>query len=54
MVRNNFGHRKFIPLISVNRRVLNRLAIASTNKKEFVDNKAWAIIIQKLANIKLD
>jgi len=45
---------KFRPLISVNNRVLNRLATASTNKKEFVDNNAWLIIIQKLASIKFD
>jgi hypothetical protein len=38
--KNNFGHIKFKPLISVIRRVLNLLATASTNKNEFVDNKA--------------
>lgn len=37
---NNFGHKKLTPLISVINRVLNLLFIASTNKKEFVDNKA--------------
>ena len=40
VTRNNFGQIKFSPLISVIRRVLNRLAIASTNKKEFVEIKA--------------
>lgn len=38
--RNNFGHKKFTPLISVIKRVLNRLATASTSKNEFVDIKA--------------
>ena len=38
--KNNFGHRKLIPLISVINLVLNLLAIASTNKNELVDNKA--------------
>jgi hypothetical protein len=32
--------------------VLKRRAIASTNKNEFVDNKAWLINIQKLDKIK--
>lgn len=38
--KNNLGHIKFIPLTSVIRRVLNLRAIASTSKKELVDNKA--------------
>jgi hypothetical protein len=38
--RNNLGQRKFIPLISVIKRVLKRRLIASTSKKELVDNKA--------------
>lgn len=38
--RNNLGHRKFKPLISVIKRVLNLLATASTNKNEFVEIKA--------------
>jgi len=38
--RNNLGHKKFTPLISVMSLVLNRLFIASTSKNEFVDNKA--------------
>lgn len=54
IIKNNLGHMKLIPLISVIKRVLNLLAIASTNRKEFVDSNAWAIIIQKLANIKFD
>lgn len=40
LTKNNLGHKKLIPLISVIKRVLKRLFIASTNKKEFVDNKA--------------
>jgi hypothetical protein len=40
VVKNNFGHKKFNPLISVINLVLNRLAIASTNKKELVEIKA--------------
>jgi len=40
VIRKSFGHIKFIPLISVKRRVLNLLAIASTNKKELVDKSA--------------
>ena len=39
-IKNNLGHKKFTPLISVISRVLNLRPIASTNKKEFVDNKA--------------
>jgi hypothetical protein len=38
--KNNLGHIKFIPLISVINLVLNLLAIASTSKKELVDSKA--------------
>jgi len=53
-IKNNLGHKKFNPLISVIKRVLNRLAIASTSKNELVDNNAWLINIQKLANIKFD
>lgn len=52
--RNNLGHRKFKPFISVIRRVLNLLAIASTSKKEFVEIKAWLINIAKLVSIKFD
>lgn len=52
--RNSLGHIKLTPLISVISLVLNRRAIASTNKKEFVDNRAWLINIQKFANNKLD
>jgi hypothetical protein len=54
IIRKSFGHKKFIPLISVKSLVLNRRATASTNRNEFVDNKACAIIIQKLASIRLD
>ena len=54
VIKNNLGQRKLIPLISVINLVLNRRAIASTNKKELVDNNAWLINIQKLANIKAD
>jgi len=38
--RNNFGHKKLSPLISVIKRVLNRRATASTNRNEFVESKA--------------
>ena len=38
--KNNLGQIKFTPLISVSRRVLNRLAIASTRRKELVDRRA--------------
>jgi hypothetical protein len=54
LTKNNFGHMKLIPLISVISRVLNRRPIASTSKKEFVERRAWLISIQKLANIKDD
>jgi hypothetical protein len=40
IARNNLGHIKFNPLISVIKRVLNLLATASTSKNELVDNKA--------------
>ena len=39
-IKNNLGQRKFIPLISVISRVLNRRLIASTKRKEFVDKSA--------------
>ena len=54
IIRNNFGHIKFKPLISVIKRVLNRRATASTSKNELVDSRAWLINIQKLASIKFD
>jgi hypothetical protein len=40
MAKNNFGHKKLIPLTSVISRVLNRRATASTNKNEFVESNA--------------
>jgi hypothetical protein len=40
LTRKSLGHKKLIPLISVISRVLNRLLIASTKKKEFVESKA--------------
>jgi hypothetical protein len=49
LTKNNFGHKKFKPLISVTNRVLKRRPIASTNRNEFVDKRAWLINIQKLA-----
>ena len=52
LTKNSLGQRKFIPLISVIKRVLNRRPMASTSRKEFVDSKAWLINIQKPANIK--
>lgn len=54
LIKNNLGHKKLTPLISVINLVLNLLFIASTNKKEFVDNKAWLISIQKLEIINAD
>ena len=52
LTKKSFGHKKLTPLISVTNRVLKRRPIASTNKNELVDNKAWLISIQKLASIK--
>jgi hypothetical protein len=40
LTKNNFGEEKLIPLISVTRRVLKRLLIASTKKKELEDKRA--------------
>jgi len=40
LIKKSLGHKKFTPFISVIRRVLNRRPIASTSKKELVDNKA--------------
>jgi len=53
-IKNSFGHKKLIPLISVISRVLNLRFIASTMKKELVESKAWLISIQKPDNIKGD
>ena len=52
--KNNLGHKKFKPLISVISLVLNLRPIASTKRNEFVDSNAWLISIQKLANISED
>ena len=52
--RNNLGHKKFNPLISVISRVLKRLLIASTKKKELVERRAWLINIEKLASMRAD
>ena len=52
--KNSLGHKKFRPPNSVISLVLNLRAIASTSKKELVDNRACAISIQKLASSKLD
>lgn len=38
--RKSLGQRKFTPLISVIKRVLNRRPIASTKRNEFVDRSA--------------
>lgn len=54
LIKKSLGHKKLSPLISVINRVLKRLFIASTSKNEFVDNNAWLISIQKLANSKQD
>lgn len=51
LTKNNFGHKKLIPLTSVTKRVLNLRPIASTSKKELVDKSAWLISIAKLASI---
>jgi len=40
IARNSFGHKKFNPLISVIKRVLNLRATASTSKNELVESKA--------------
>jgi hypothetical protein len=40
LIRNNLGHKKLTPLISVINLVLNLLFIASTKRNELVDNKA--------------
>jgi hypothetical protein len=40
IIRNNFGHKKLIPLTSVIKRVLNLRATASTSKNELVDKSA--------------
>jgi hypothetical protein len=50
----SLGHIKFTPFISVISLDLNLRATASTSRKEFVDNKAWLMSIQKLANMRLD
>jgi len=39
-IKNNLGHKKFSPLISVISLVLNLRLIASTRKNEFVDKRA--------------
>jgi hypothetical protein len=54
IARNNLGHKKFIPFISVISLDLNLLETASTSRKEFVDKSAWLINIQKLASIRFD
>lgn len=38
--RKSLGHKKFIPLISVNNLVLKRRLIASTSKNELVERSA--------------
>lgn len=40
LIKNNFGVKKFIPLISVINRVLNLLFIASTKRNAFDDKNA--------------
>ena len=54
VIKNNLGHKKFIPLTSVSNLVLNLRAMASTNRNELVESNAWLINMQKLANIRLD
>ena len=50
--KNSLGERKLTPLTSVISRVLKRRLIASTNKKELVESKAWLISIQKADSIR--
>jgi hypothetical protein len=40
VIKKSLGHKKLIPPTSVSNLVLNRRAIASTSKKEFVDKRA--------------
>jgi hypothetical protein len=40
LIKKSLGHKKFTPLISVIKRVLKRLFIASTKRKELVDKRA--------------
>ena len=40
LTKKSLGHKKFTPLISVIRRVLNLRAIASTSRNELVDKRA--------------
>ena len=40
VIKKSFGHIKFKPLTSVRSLVLNRRAIASTSRKEFVESRA--------------
>jgi hypothetical protein len=54
VTKKSLGHKKLTPLISVSKRVLNLLAMASTNKNEFVESNAWLINIQKLDIIRFD
>jgi len=54
LIKNNLGHKKFTPLISVINLVLNLRLIESTRRKELVDKRAWLINIQKLANMRHD
>lgn len=54
LTKNNLGHKKLTPLISVMRRVLKRRAIASTKRNEFVESNAWLINIQNPDNIRDD
>lgn len=51
LTRKSFGQRKLTPFISVINLVLNLLPIASTNKKELVERRAWLISIQNPASI---
>ena len=54
LTKKSLGHKKFTPLISVIRRVLNLRAIASTSRNELVDKRAWLISIQKPDKISED
>jgi hypothetical protein len=52
LIKKSFGHKKFIPLISVISLVLKRRPMASTKRNELVESSAWLISIQKLASIR--
>lgn len=52
--RNNLGHKRFNPVNSVIKRVLNRLLMASTKKKAIVERRAWLTSIKRPARKRGD